>query len=106
MSTIAVIKTGGKQYVVAEGQVLKIEKLELEPGASLQFDALLVSDTEGTSTKVGTPTVSGSLVKATVLDHGREDKIHVIKYKSKSRYRRNVGHRQHFTRVTIESITA
>lgn len=106
MSTIAVIKSGGKQYLVQEGQVLKIEKLEEEPGANLVFDALLVSDSEGTSTVVGTPTVGGTQVKATVLDHGRADKISVIKYKSKSRYRRNVGHRQHFTRVKIEKITA
>lgn len=106
MKTIAVIKTGGKQYLVEEGQELKVEKLEMEPGTSLEFDALLVSDTEGTSTIVGSPNVGGTKVKATIMDHGRDDKISVIKYKSKSRYRRNVGHRQHFTRVKIEKITA
>lgn len=106
MKTIAVIKTGGKQYLVEEGQVLKVEKLELEPGASLEFDALLVSDTDGVSTIVGTPHVGGTKVKATIMDHGRAEKVHVIKYKSKSRYRRNVGHRQPFTNVKIEKITA
>lgn len=106
MSNIAIIKAGGKQYIVQEGQVLKIEKLELEPGSSFEFDALLVSDVEGTSTTVGAPAVSGTKVKVTVVDHGRDDKVHVIKYKSKSRYRRNVGHRQPFTSVKIEKIAA
>jgi len=106
MANIAIIQTGGKQYLVQEGQVLKIEKLELEPGSSFEFDALLVSDTEGTSTSVGAPTVSGAKVKVSVLDQGRADKVHVIKYKSKSRYRRNVGHRQPFTSVKIEKIAA
>ncbi len=106
MANIAVIQTGGKQYIVQEGQELKIEKLELEVGSSFEFDALLVSDVEATSTTVGAPAVSGAKVMVTVLDNGRADKVHVIKYKSKSRYRRNVGHRQPFTKVKIEKITA
>ena len=106
MSNIAVIKTGGKQYLVHEGQVMNIEKLELEIGSSLEFDALMVSDTEGESTIVGAPMVEGAKVTVTIVDHGRDDKISVIKYKRKSRYRRNVGHRQPFTKVKIEKITA
>lgn len=104
--TIAVIQTGGKQYIVREGQELKVEKLELEEGASIDFDALLVSDEEGKNTQVGSPTVGGAKVTAKVIDQGREKKIPVIKYKPKSRYRRNVGHRQPFTKLKIEKIAA
>ncbi|MBI4435650.1 50S ribosomal protein L21 [Candidatus Uhrbacteria bacterium] len=106
MATLAVIQTGGKQYLVREGQELKIEKLDLDVGASVNFDVLLVSDEEGTTTQVGTPTISGASVSATVLEQGRATKVSVIKYKSKSRYRRNVGHRQPFTRIKIEKIAA
>jgi len=106
MATIAVITTGGKQYIVHEGLELNIEKLELEAGATVSFEALLVSDEEGTNTQVGTPTVSGVSVSASVLEQGRAKKISVIKYKPKSRYRRNVGHRQPFTKIRIEKIAA
>jgi len=106
MATLAVIQTGGKQYLVREGQELKIEKLSEEPGSKINFDVLLVSDEEGTTTQVGTPTLSGVNVTAVVLDQGREDKVSVIKYKSKVRYRRNVGHRQPFTKIKIEKIAA
>lgn len=106
MATLAVIQTGGKQYLVREGQELRVEKLEQEPGASIEFDALLVSDEEGTNTQVGAPTVSGVRVSAKVMEQGRARKVSVIKFKSKSRYRRNVGHRQPFTRIKIEKIAA
>ena len=106
MATVAVIQTGGKQYFVREGQELEIEKLSVEEGTTVDFDVLLLSDEEGTKTQVGTPTVSGAKVSAIVQGHGREDKVSVIKYKSKSRYRRNVGHRQPFTRIKIEKIAA
>ncbi len=106
MTNFAVIKTGGKQYIVREGQQLEIEKLELETGASLEFDALLVSDEEGTSVQIGTPLVAGVKVSAKVLEQGRDDKVSIIKYKPKSRYRRNVGHRQPFTLIRIEKIAA
>lgn len=106
MAHIAVINTGGKQYIVQEGQELKVEKLELEPGAPIEFDVLLVSDVEGLDVKVGTPNVSGVKVKASVVDHGRAVKVPVIKYKPKVRYRRNVGHRQPFTTIRIEKIAA
>ncbi len=106
MDKFAVIVTGGKQYLVTEGQMLKVEKLELEVGSPVEFEALLVSDTEGKDTNVGTPTVGGVKVKATVLEQGRADKVSVIKYKPKVRYRRNVGHRQPFTKLKIEQIAA
>jgi large subunit ribosomal protein L21 len=102
----AIIKTGGKQYLVREGQELEVELLTEEPGAALTFDALLVADEEGKDLKVGTPTVSGTKVSATVKEHGRAEKVHVIKFKRKVRYRRNVGHRQPFTKIKIEKITA
>ena len=106
MAMLAVIQTGGKQYLVREGQELKVEKLESDKGANISFDVLLVSDEEGTNTHVGTPTLSGMKVTATVLEQGRTPKVSVIKFKSKSRYRRNVGHRQPFTRIKIEKIAA
>jgi large subunit ribosomal protein L21 len=106
MSLLAVIQTGGKQYFIREGQELEIEKLEAEEGSSVHFDALLVCDEDGANTHVGTPTVSGAKVSAKVEGHGRAEKVSVIKYKSKVRYRRNVGHRQPFTKIKIEKIAA
>ena len=106
MAILAVMQTGGKQYIVREGQELEVEKLEVEPGATLEFAALLVSDDEATSVKVGTPLVSGVKISAIVLEQGRADKVSVIKYKPKVRYRRNVGHRQPFTKIRIEKIAA
>ena len=106
MSLLAVIQTGGKQYIVREGQELKIEKLENESGASITFDALLISEEDGSNTKVGTPSVGGAKVSASVIEQGRAEKVSVIKYKPKVRYRRNVGHRQPFTKIKIDKITA
>ena len=103
---IAVIQTGGKQYTVKEGEKLKVEKLELEAGESISFNALLIADEEGKEVKVGTPEVDGVKITAKVLEQGRERKVPVIKYKRKVRYRRNVGHRQPFTIIQIEKISA
>ncbi len=100
----AVITTGGKQYFVAEGEKLQVEKIDLEAGDTLALEAMLVTDAEGTNVRVGTPIVPGVKVTAKVLEHGRGDKISVIKYKRKVRYRRNVGHRQPFSIIQIESI--
>jgi large subunit ribosomal protein L21 len=102
----AVIKTGGKQYLVREGQTLKVEKLEKEAGDTIEFDAMLIAEAEGSDVKVGTPTVAGAKVSAEVLEQGRGKKISVIKYKPKVRYRRNVGHRQPFTAIKITKIAA
>lgn len=98
---IAVIKTGGKQYLVQEGHVLAVEKLDAKPGETVQFDVLLTAD--GDNVKVGTPTLSGKL-SAEVVAHGRAKKIEIVKYKAKSRYTRRTGHRQLFTKVKIGKI--
>jgi large subunit ribosomal protein L21 len=100
---IAVIKTGGKQYIVKEGDVLKIEKLDVAPGAKVSFDVLLTALPDGLSVTVGTPLLDKK-VEAEVLEQGRGDKISVVKYKAKSRYRRRVGHRQAFTKVKISKV--
>lgn len=100
----AVITTGGKQYLVTEGQVLQVEKIDLAEKATLTFAPMLVSDTDGSTVKVGTPIVQGATVTATILEHGRDEKISVIKFKPKTRYRRNVGHRQPFTKIRIDTI--
>ena len=106
MNMFAVIKTGGKQYLVREGQTLKVENLEKEAGDTIEFDAMLIAEAEGSDVKVGTPTVAGAKVSAEVLEQGRGKKISVIKYKPKVRYRRNVGHRQPFTAIKITKIAA
>ena len=102
---LAVIKTGGKQYLVKEGTTLRIEKLPGKAGDKLTFDVLLSGD-EGGEVKIGTPTVDGAKVEAIILEQGRADKVMVIKYKRKVRYKRKVGHRQQYTKVKIDKITA
>lgn len=100
---IAVIKSGGKQYKVAEKDKLKLEKLPGKEGDKVNFDqVLLVGDDK--AIKVGRPTVGGAKVTAKILKQGRAKKILVVKYKSKTRYKRSLGHRQHFTEVEIEKI--
>ena len=101
---IAVIKTGGKQYLVSEGTTVTIEKLEgVEEGSSITFDSVLLMD-DGKETIVGTPTVS-SKVTGTVLSSGKADKVVVVKYKAKSRYHKKRGHRQPFLKVKIDTIS-
>lgn len=102
----AIIQTGGKQYEVEEGLELQIEKLEKEPGESIEFMPLLIAEADGKQVKIGTPTVSGVKVLATVIEHGKGKKVSIIKYKPKVRYRRHTGHRQPFTKIKIEKITA
>ncbi len=99
----AVIETGGKQYKVAPGQKLKIEKLETPAGDALVFDkVLLVADAD--NVKVGAPYVSGASVEAKVARQGHNKTVIVFKYSSKSRYRKRKGHRQKFTEVEIVGI--
>jgi large subunit ribosomal protein L21 len=100
---IAIIKTGGKQYRVKEGQTIKIEKLELEPGASIKFDTLLISDAEATELELGMPTL-GEKVTGEIIKTEKQDKVTVVKYKSKTRYKKTVGHRQIMTSVKITAI--
>lgn len=97
----AIIKTGGKQYRVAEGDVITVEKLAAEANDSVTFDEVLTVVNDG-DVKVGTPKVEGAKVTGTVLEQGKAKKILVFKYKAKSNYRRRQGHRQRFTKVRIE----
>lgn len=99
----AIIKTGGKQYRVQEGETIFVEKLEAEVDSAVVFDEVLVVGGEG-DLKVGTPVVSGAKVTGKVVAQGKEKKILVFKYKAKSNYRRRQGHRQPFTKVVIEKI--
>ena len=100
----AIIKTGGKQYVVEEGKVISIEKLDVEEGAEVTFDEVLL--VSGDDVKIGQPNVAGAKVTGKVLEQGKERKIRIFKYKAKSNYRRRQGHRQPFTKVKIEIIEA
>lgn len=103
--SFAVIQTGGKQYKVSEGDVVTIEKLigDYKEGDKVVFDQVLLTD-DGKSTVVGEPHISGVKVEAELQESGRAKKISVIKFRSKSRYFRNVGHRQPFMKVKITSI--
>ncbi len=104
MAKIAVIETGGKQYVVAEGDVLNIEKVDaIEKGSKITFDKILLTD-DGSDTKVGAPYISGAKVSAELIEQGRADKVTVIRYRQKSRYFKKRGHRQPFTKVKITAL--
>lgn len=99
----AVVETGGKQYKVSAGEIVDVEKLPFQVGEKIELDrVLLVAD--GNEVQVGQPTVEGAKVLATVTDHLKGPKIIVFKYKPKERYRRKKGHRQSYTRLTIDEI--
>lgn len=97
----AVIKSGGKQFVVKEGQMVRVPSVNAEAGSSIEIAALL---TTSDSTKVGSPVVDGAKVSATVLDHGRAQKMIVFKKKRRKHYKRTRGHRQGYTTLKIDSI--
>ncbi len=103
MSKIAVIKTGGKQYKVTKGQTITIEKLDKKEGDKIKFETLLTSSTDGKDANIGKP-ILGEILEGKVIEQGRGDKIRVVTYKNKTRYVRNKGHRQAFTKVEITSI--
>lgn len=105
MSKFAVIKTGGKQYKVAEGQKLRVEKLTTEEGGEVVFDNVLMVSDEA-DLKIGTPVVEGAKVSAKIAKQGRNRKIVVFKYKAKKRYKKKAGHRQAFTELEITKISA
>ncbi|MDH5300201.1 MAG: 50S ribosomal protein L21 [Gammaproteobacteria bacterium] len=101
----AVIKTGGKQYRVTEGQTIRVEKLETEKGSTIDLnEVLMVAD--GEAIKIGTPFVAGSKVSAEVTAHGRADKITIIKFRRRKHHRKQMGHRQYFTELKITGISA
>ena len=101
----AVIQSGGKQHRVKEGQLIKLEKLNVETGQSLDFDKVLLVGS-GEDTKVGAPYVDGAKVTAEVVAHGRGKKIKIIKFKRRKHHMKRMGHRQWFTKVKITGIQA
>ena len=101
----AIIKTGGKQYMVSEGDVLTVEKLDVESGAKVMFEEVLAVGNNG-ELQLGSPVVAGAKVEATVVENGKTKKVIVFKYKPKKDYRKKQGHRQPFTKVKIEKINA
>jgi len=100
----AVIVTGGKQYRVQEGQTLKVEKLAVEAGSSLEFDRVLLVG-NGDDIKVGAPVVEGAKVAAEVVTHGRGKKVNILKFKRRKHHMKRQGHRQWFTEVKITGIS-
>lgn len=101
----AVIVTGGKQYRVKEGDVLKLEKLTVEAGATFDFEQVLMVG-EGENVKVGKPHLAGCKVTAAVLEHGRHDKIRILKFRRRKHHMKRQGHRQAYTQVKITGIVA
>jgi len=101
----AVFATGGKQYRAATGDKLKIEKLDAEKGATVELDQVLMVG-EGADVKVGTPYLEGGKVTATVVEHGRGDKVRIIKFKRRKHHMKKMGHRQDYTQIEITGIAA
>jgi len=99
----AVFATGGKQYRVEAGSVLKVEKLSAEPGATVEFDQVMLVGS-GAGLKVGAPLVSGGLVRATVERHGKGDKVTIVKFRRRKHYLRQGTHRQPFTEIKVTDI--
>ncbi|HMU65891.1 MAG TPA: 50S ribosomal protein L21 [Cellvibrionaceae bacterium] len=99
----AVIVSGGKQHRVVEGEVLRLEKLEAETGASINFDQVLMV-VNGSDVKIGAPVVAGATVKAEVISHGRADKVTIIKFRRRKHSMKRQGHRQWYTEVKITGI--
>jgi large subunit ribosomal protein L21 len=101
----AVVKTGGKQYKVSAGEKLKVEQIPADVGAEITLDEVLMVG-GGESVKVGSPLVAGASVKATVLAHGRHPKVMIFKMRRRKHYQRHQGHRQNFTEIRIDGISA
>jgi large subunit ribosomal protein L21 len=99
----AVIRTGGKQYKVTQGDTLDVEALPAAPGADVELDEVLLL-IDGDKVTVGTPTVAGAKVLAQVVGHGRGEKVKIIKFRRRKHYRRLMGHRQNYTRLQITRI--
>ena len=99
----AVVKTGGKQYKIAPGEKLKVEQIPADVGAQVVLDQVLMVG-EGENIRVGQPTVEGATVQATVIAHGRGDKIRIFKMRRRKHYQKHQGHRQNFTELQIDAI--
>ncbi len=101
----AVIETGGKQYRVSEGQTIKVELLNAEPGSTIELEkVLMVAD--GADVKIGSPYVNGGKVSAEIQGHGRGEKIRIVKFRRRKHHRKQMGHRQHYTAIKITGIKA
>jgi len=100
-----VIKTGGKQYRVAAGEKIKVEQIPADVGSEITIDQVFMVG-EGDAVKIGTPVVAGASVKATVVSHGRHDKIKIFKMRRRKHYQKHQGHRQNYTELRIEAISA
>ncbi len=100
----AVIRTGGKQYRVSQGDTLQVETIDANAGDSIEFDQVLMVG-EGEQVRIGTPLVDGSKVTATVRSHGRGDKVEIIKFRRRKHHMKRMGHRQNYTEVEITGIT-
>jgi large subunit ribosomal protein L21 len=100
----AIIRSGGKQFRVAEGQSVRVPLLDKKAGESVELDVLMVTGGEGNEPQMGAPLVEGARVAATIVDHGRDDKIIVFKKKRRKQYKRKQGHRQGYTTLKIDSI--
>lgn len=101
----AVIKSGGKQHRVVEGERLKVELLAVEPGQSITIEDVLMV-VNGDNIQIGTPVVAGAKVTAEVLEHGRHDKVRIVKFRRRKHYRKQAGHRQYYTELKITGISA
>ena len=101
----AVIKTGGKQYKVVAGERLKVEQLDVEVGASVTIDQVLAVGA-GADMVIGTPLVVGATVVATVLSHGRHDKVRIFKMRRRKHYQKRQGHRQNYTELQISTVNS
>lgn len=100
----AIVETGGKQYKIAEGDIFTIEKLkDHKAGDSVVFDKILVLD-DGKTTTVGTPYIEGATITVDLIEEGKGKKIDIMKYKAKSRYKRRLGHRQPFAKISVKSL--
>lgn len=101
----AVIQSGGKQYRVAEGELLKLELIDAEPGSTIEFEKVLMV-ANGEDIKVGAPLVDGGKVSAEIVTHGRHDKVQIVKFRRRKHFRKQAGHRQWYTQVKITGISA
>ena len=101
----AVVKTGGKQYRVALGEKLKVEQIPADVDSQIIIDQVFMVG-EGESVKIGTPVVAGATVTATVVSHGRHDKVKIFKMRRRKHYQKHQGHRQNYTELRIEAISA
>lgn len=106
MSVYAVFEASGKQHRVMQGQVIKLDKIEKELGAAIEFNKILLIKNDNGDIKIGNPAVPGCKIVAEIVSHGRDKKINVIKFKRRKKYLRKQGHRQWFTEIKIKEIVA